>query len=56
MPDRPLSARGCASASHPLKSPTTLTERALGAHTAKTVPPTPETSAGWAPSVPYNPK
>ena len=30
---------GCARGSQPLKSPTTATERALGAQTAKRVPP-----------------
>ena len=29
---------GCTRPSHPLKSPTTLTRRALGAHTAKCTP------------------
>ena len=33
-----------------LKAPTTLTRRALGAHTANSTPATPSRTAGWAPS------
>ena len=35
--------------SQELKSPTTRTPRALGAHTANAVPATPSWTRGWAP-------
>ena len=37
--------------SHPLKSPTTLTRCAFGAHTAKATPSTPSWTTGCAPSL-----
>ena len=41
---------GCTRPSQRLKSPTTLTRSALGAHTAKRVPSTPSRRSTWLPS------
>jgi hypothetical protein len=50
IPDAPSERIGCRRPSHELKSPTTETERALGAHTAKATPVTPSSSIRCAPS------
>ena len=50
MPDAPSERIGCRRPSHELKSPTTETERADGAHTAKATPVAPSISATCAPS------
>ena len=54
MPDAPSERIGCRRPSQPLKSPTTLTERAFGAQTANAVPATPSTSRTCAPSFSYS--
>ena len=46
MPDAPRERIGCSRPSQPLKSPTTLTERAFGAQTAKETPAMPSTTRG----------
>ena len=48
-PVAPRDARAFDRGVHPLKSPTTLTSLALGAHTAKWMPRCPSTSARCAP-------
>ncbi len=50
IPDDWTACMGLASGRQPLKSPTTDTARASGAHTAKCVPATPLRSLRWAPS------
>jgi len=50
IPDVPSERIGCRRPSQELKSPTTETERAFGAQTAKAVPRTPSSSRTWAPS------
>src|SRR6266508_3171226 len=49
-PEEPSTRIGFRRPSQRLKSPTTRTARALGAHTAKAVPATPSSTVGWAPS------
>jgi hypothetical protein len=54
MPDAPSDRMGYKRPSHELKSPTTDTERALGAQTANAVPVTPSISRTCAPSFSYS--
>ena len=54
LPSAPSERIGCSRPSQKLKSPTTLTERAFGAHTANAVPATPSISRTCAPSRSYS--
>ena len=49
MPEEPSERIGCTRPSHPFQSPTTLTDRAEGAHTANATPAVPSISRRWAP-------
>ena len=53
MPEEPRGLRRCVLESHPLKLPTTETERALGAQTLKTAPASPLCVTRWAPIFSY---
>src|SRR4029077_13287943 len=53
IPEAPSERIGCRRPSHEVKSPTTETDRALGAQTANAAPAEPSILRTWAPSSSY---